>query len=114
MSKFKMKPVTAALGAAFLASTIAPVASADVNPFSATPLAAGYDIVNAADGHEGKCGEGKCGGDSKGEEGKCGEGKCGGDSKGEEGKCGEGKCGGDAAGDEKGAEGKCGEGKCGG
>ena len=87
MSKLKMKPVTAALGAAFLASAIAPAASADVNPFSATPLNAGYDIVNTG-AHEGKCGEGKCG------EGKCGEGKCGGDAdKGAEGKCGEGKCG---------------------
>ena len=119
MSKLKMKPVTAALGAAFLASAIAPAASADVNPFSATPLNAGYDIVNAG-GHgakdgEGKCGEGKCG------EGKCGEGKCGGESKGEEGKCGEGKCGEDKCGEgkcggdhDKGAEGTCGEGKCGG
>jgi len=89
MSKFKAKPLTAALGAAFLATAISPIASADVNPFSATPLNNGYDIVNA-DGHEGKCGEGKCGeskgGEDKGEEGKCGEGKCG-----------EGKCGGDAA-----------------
>ncbi len=85
MSKIKMKPVTAALGAAFLATAISPMASADVNPFSATPLNAGYDIVNADD-HEGKCGEGKCG------EGKCGESDSGKD-KGEEGKCGEGKCG---------------------
>ena len=109
MSKFKAKPVTAALGAAFLATAISPIASADVNPFSATPLNAGYDIVNAGD-HEGKCGEGKCG-ESKGEEGKCGEGKCGGDAeKDAEGKCGEGKCGGDA---KKDGEGKCGEGKCG-
>jgi len=104
MSKFKAKPLTAALGAAFLATAIAPVASADVNPFSATPLSTGYDIVNA-DGHEGKCGEGKCGeskgGEEKGKEGKCGEGKCGGDAKDSseakgahaEGKCGEGKCG---------------------
>lgn len=83
MSKIKMKPVTAALGAAFLATAISPIASADVNPFSATPLNTGYDIVNADD-HEGKCGEGKCGeGDSsegdakKDSEGKCGEGKCG-------------------------------------
>ena len=109
MSKFKAKPLTAALGAAFLATAIAPVASADVNPFSATPLSTGYDIVNA-DGHEGKCGEGKCG------EGKCGESK-GGEEKGKEGKCGEGKCGGDAkdSSEAKGAhaEGKCGEGKCG-
>lgn len=85
MSKIKMKPVTAALGAAFLATAISPMASADVNPFSATPLNAGYDIVNADD-HKGKCGEGKCG------EGKCGESDSGKD-KGEEGKCGEGKCG---------------------
>lgn len=104
MSKFKAKPLTAALGAAFLATAISPIASADVNPFSATPLSTGYDIVNA-DGHEGKCGEGKCGeskgGEEKDEEGKCGEGKCGGDAKDSteakgahaEGKCGEGKCG---------------------
>ena len=37
---------------------------------------------------EGKCGEGKCGGD------KGAEGKCGGDKAEKEGKCGEGKCGG--------------------
>ena len=104
MSKFKAKPLTAALGAAFLATAISPIASADVNPFSATPLSTGYDIVNA-DGHEGKCGEGKCGeskgGEEKDKEGKCGEGKCGGDAKDSteakgahaEGKCGEGKCG---------------------
>ena len=36
---------------------------------------------------EGKCGEGKCGGD------KGAEGKCGGDKAEKEGKCGEGKCG---------------------
>ncbi|EGI71740.1 conserved hypothetical protein, partial [Pseudoalteromonas distincta] len=42
----------------------------------------------------------KCGGDAKDAkaktEGKCGEGKCGGDAKKtkKEGKCGEGKCGG--------------------
>lgn len=50
---------------------------------------------------EGKCGgdkgkNGQCGGNkivNKAKEGKCGEGKCGGD-KAKEGKCGEGKCGG--------------------
>jgi uncharacterized low-complexity protein len=94
MSKFKAKPLTAALGAAFLATAISPIASADVNPFSATPLNNGYDIVNA-DGHEGKCGEGKCGeskdGEDKGEEGTAGgDAKKGADA---EGKCGEGKCG---------------------
>jgi uncharacterized low-complexity protein len=60
--------------------------------------------------HEGKCGEGKCGGEKKAGEGKCGEGKCGGEKKAGEGKCGEGKCGGE----KKAGEGKCGEGKCGG
>ncbi len=94
MSKFKAKPLTAALGAAFLATAISPIASANVNPFSATPLNTGYDIVNA-DGHEGKCGEGKCGeskdGEDKGEEGTAGDdAKKGADA---EGKCGEGKCG---------------------
>ncbi|HEX7034284.1 MAG TPA: hypothetical protein VF210_00835 [Pseudomonadales bacterium] len=96
MSK-KMKPVTAAVGTAFIAS-IASVSFADVqdNPFGADELDAGYDLLANADG-EGKCGEGKCG------EGKDGEGKCGEDKGGDD-KDGEGKCG----------EGKCGEGKCGG
>ena len=75
------KPLAMALGAAFLASAIAPMASAEVNPFSAQQLSGGYDLANYdKHGGEGKCGEGKCGdGDEKGEgEGKCGEGKCGG------------------------------------
>ena len=97
------KPLAIAMGATFAAALSAsPVASADTNPFGMQNLSGGYMQLA-----EGKCGEGKCGGD-KGMEGKCGEGKCGGD-KGMEGKCGEGKCGGD-----KGKEGKCGEGKCGG
>lgn len=114
MANSTKKPLAAALGAAFLASAIAPVASAEVNPFTANTLSSGYDLANYAHhGEEGKCGEGKCGGDKKAEkEGKCGEGKCGGDKKAEkEGKCGEGKCGGDKKADK---EGKCGEGKCGG
>ena len=58
-------------------------------------LDAGYQL--AGDKHkEGKCGEGKCGGEKKA------EGACGGEKK-AEGKCGEGKCGG-----EKKAEGSCG------
>jgi uncharacterized low-complexity protein len=136
------KPLAAALGAAFLASSIAPLASAGVNPFSAQQLNGGYDLVNFGKDAEGKCGEGKCGGDKSGEgscgENKAGEGSCGGDKAGEgscgENKAGEGSCGGDKAGegscggdkagegscggDESGAaksgEGKCGEGKCGG
>ena len=115
MAHFK-KPLAAALGAAFLASSIVPMASAAVNPFSAQQLSGGYDLPNFDKHEEGKCGEGKCG-DKKGEEGSCGEkgeeGSCG--EKGEEGSCGEkgeeGSCGEDG---EKGKEGKCGEGKCGG
>lgn len=119
MSKVTKKPLALALGAAFLATSIAPLASASSNPFSANPLTSGYDQANYASHAEGGCGgdkakkEGKCG------EGKCGdkakEGKCGGDKAKKEGKCGEGKCGeGKAKHDAKGKEGKCGEGKCGG
>lgn len=102
------KPLAAAVGATFAAAlTAAPAASADTNPFGMQSLQGGY--LQLADGHEGKCGEGKCG--EKEKEAKCGEGKCGGMEKGakeKEAKCGEGKCGG------KEKEAKCGEGKCGG
>jgi uncharacterized low-complexity protein len=121
MSKSSIKPVVTALGAAFLASAVTPLASASVlnNPFAANELEAGYDLANfGKEQGEGKCGEGKCGGDSgkAAKEGKCGEGKCGEGKAAKEGQCGgnkaagEGKCGeGKAA-----KEGKCGEGKCGG
>ena len=104
MNNHLKKPLAAALGAAFLATAVAPLASADVNPFAATQLSSGYDLANYGS-HEGKCGEGKCGGDKAMKkakshaEGKCGEGKCGGDKAMKkakshaEGKCGEGKCG---------------------
>ena len=103
--KSSLKPVAAALGTTFAVTLAAsPLANAAENPFSITTLESGYMV---AGDHEGKCGEGKCGGDKEAE-GKCGEGKCGGDKE-AEGKCGEGKCGGD----KEEAEGKCGEGKCG-
>jgi uncharacterized low-complexity protein len=119
------KPLAAALGAAFLAASIAPLASAEVNPFSAQQLSGGYDLASYGKDGEGKCGEGKCGeGKKKADgEGSCGgdkaagEGSCGGDKAEGEGSCGgdkakgEGSCGGDKA---KKGEGKCGEGKCGG
>jgi uncharacterized low-complexity protein len=69
----------------------------DQSPFVMRDLASGYMV---AEHSEGKCGEGKCGGEKKTAEGKCGgekktaEGKCGGEKKSTEGKCGEGKCGG--------------------
>ena len=93
------KPLAIALGAAFVTSLAAtPVANAAENPFAMSELTSGYMVAEMA---EGKCGEGKCGGDKAKAEGKCGEGKCGGDKAGAEGKamgegkCGEGKCGGD-------------------
>ena len=96
MSTSNKKPLAAALGAAFLATAVAPLASADVNPFAANQLNSGYELANYGNA-EGKCGEGKCG-EKGGKEGKCGEGKCGEKGKSEgkgkkEGKCGEGKCG---------------------
>ncbi len=109
-SKF-VNPVAAAVGVAFVSSLAASTtALADDNPFSTAELDAGYQLAGEK-GKEGKCGEGKCGGD-KGAEGSCGEkdkgaeGSCGGD-KGAEGSCGEkggeGSCGGD-----KGKEASCG------
>jgi uncharacterized low-complexity protein len=104
---YSRKPLAAALGAAFLATAVSPVVSADTNPFAANQLSGGYDLVSYDKHGEGKCGdkkaEGKCG--DKKAEGKCGEGKCG--EKKAEGKCGEGKCGEKKAK----AEGKCGENK---
>jgi uncharacterized low-complexity protein len=96
-----VKPVTAAVGVAFVASLAASTtAVADDNPFSTAELDAGYQLAGEKD-KEGSCGEGKCGGD-KGAEGSCGEkgaeGSCG--EKGKEGSCGEkgkeGSCGGNA------------------
>lgn len=67
------------------------LAVASDNPFSATQLDSGYQQTEAGKkAQEGKCGEGKCGGENR----KAKEGKCGGDKKkSKEGKCGEGKCG---------------------
>jgi uncharacterized low-complexity protein len=113
-----VKPVAAVVGVAFVSSlAVSSTVIADDNPFASTDLDNGYMMAGGDKGKEGKCGEGKCGGDKgemKGEEGSCGgdkgnmkgeEGSCGGDKgemKGEEGKCGaehmkdaEGKCGGD-------------------
>ena len=95
-------PLAAAIGSVQAGSSI------DQSPFVMQDLGAGYML---ADSHEGKCGEGKCGGKNEAE-GKCGEGKCGSEKKARsEGKCGEGKCGGEMKSEK---EGKCGEGKCGG
>jgi uncharacterized low-complexity protein len=99
----KLKPITAMIGTAFVASlATASIANADA-PFTAEELDSGYDLLAQADA-EGKCGEGKCGED-KDAEGSCGEDKdaegSSGEDKDAEGSCGEdkdaeGKCGGDA------------------
>jgi len=98
MSK-KLTPIAAALGTAFaLSVATSPVAADSANPFSQADLTSGYSVAWGDKPAEGKCGEGKCGGDKakKATEAKCGEGKCGGDKakKAVESKCGEGKCGG--------------------
>jgi len=92
--KTHMKPVAAAIGAALAGSLAMGVANAAENPFGLSELGSGY--MQLASSHEGKCGEGKCGGEkATSTEGKCGEGKCGGEkATSTEGKCGEGKCGG--------------------
>ncbi|PSL11827.1 hypothetical protein CLV44_12250 [Marinobacterium halophilum] len=89
------KPTIAAVGTAFLLGLGATSAVAADNPFAAQPLSSGY-----AELAEAKCGEAKCGGDTKPKadtEGKCGEAKCGAEATPKadtEGKCGEAKCGG--------------------
>jgi uncharacterized low-complexity protein len=127
MSKKPMKPISLAIGAAFVTSLAASNVSAetniDANPFAMSELSSGYMQLAAGYGgdksdKEGKCGEGKCGEDKAKKEG-----TCGGKKADEEGKCGEGKCGaneemkenmeGKCGGDKAEEEGKCGEGKCG-
>jgi uncharacterized low-complexity protein len=94
------KPLAVALGAAFLATSVAPLVSAKANPFSAQHLSGGYNLAS----HQ-KDSEGNSGGDTKAAD----EGS-GGDTKAStEGSCGdkgagEGSCGGSMApGDDEGA-----------
>ncbi|MEE9343192.1 MAG: hypothetical protein V3V12_06150 [Gammaproteobacteria bacterium] len=78
MKNNTLKPLSIALGAAFVGSIASTsIANASENPFGMTELSGGYMVSMA----EGKCGEGKCGGKMK-KEGQCGEGKCGGKMKG--------------------------------
>lgn len=69
----KMKPIAAAVGAAFATSFAANAIADEADPFEASLL---EDAVILESSHEeGGCGEDK---DKKGDdEGKCGEGKCG-------------------------------------
>ena len=120
MIKSAKKPLAAALGTAFLASAVMPLASAEtIRHFVADELPYSYERVGRAQGEEGGCGEGQCGGGKAAaaeEEGGCGEGRCGGGKAAaaeEEGGCGEGRCGGGKASAAE-EEGGCGEGRCGG
>lgn len=97
------KIVSLAIGSAFAATALTPLAhAASDNPFAATKLEAGYQLAQAeTKGKDGKCGEAKCGADKKAAEKK------------KDGKCGEAKCGADKKATEKKVDGKCGEAKCG-
>ena len=63
MTKSTAKPLAAVLGTAFVAAmTQMPATQAAENPFATAELKTGYKV---AAHHEGKCGEGKCGGEKK-------------------------------------------------
>jgi len=95
-----IKPAAGVIGAALAGSlSAANVAHAVENPFGASQLEHGYMVLASKDEKEGKCGEGKCGGEKDEKDG-----KCGGEKDQKDGKCGEGKCGGEK--DKK--DGKCG------
>ena len=103
------KPVSAALGVAFVTSLAAAPATHAGNPFELTELSHGYMVAEA---------EGRCGGNKGASEGNCGENRMERKSV-AEGECGakaskEGNCGEDKQREAtKKKEGKCGEGKCG-
>ena len=60
LKKKTLKPIMAALGTTFVVALAAsPIANAADNPFSLTEISSGYMV---ADQDEGKCGEGKRGG----------------------------------------------------
>ena len=106
----KQNLVSLAVGSAFAAIALSPVAHAADNPFAATQLQSAYQLAQAGDKKvDGKCGEAKCGADKKAAEKKK-DGSCGADKK-KDASCGadkkvEGKCGAD-----KKTEGKCGANK---
>ncbi|MGQ9666219.1 MAG: HvfA family oxazolone/thioamide-modified RiPP metallophore [Anaerolineae bacterium] len=97
------KTLTLALGTALTAAIgVAGVAHAAGNPFAMQSLSSGYMVAAADKAKDGKCGEGKCGGNkAKAKDGKCGEGKCGGNKD----KAKDGNCGGNK---DKAKDGNCG------
>lgn len=61
----KQNLVSLAVGSAFAAIALSPVANAADNPFGANHLATGYQLAQADKTKDGKCGEAKCGADKK-------------------------------------------------
>jgi uncharacterized low-complexity protein len=96
------KIVSLAIGSAFAAAALTPMAHATGNPFGATKLESAYQLAQAdTKKKDGKCGEAKCGAEKKAAEAKAAEAKCGADKKVAEAQCGadkkapEAKCGAD-------------------
>ncbi|TMP38302.1 hypothetical protein CWB80_22565, partial [Pseudoalteromonas sp. S1650] len=78
MNTVNINSISFTLGAVLVGASSFVATDSIAIPFEFQHMQAGYQL----DAAEGKCGEGKCGGDKKAEkEGKCGEGKCGGDKK---------------------------------
>jgi len=100
MSKTKkLSPIAAAVGVSVVAALSSmplssmPIANAASNPFTTSDLGSGYQVAA-----EGSCGgmkdkDGKHDGKKAKKDGKCGEGKCGGDKKMKK-SMNEGSCGG--------------------
>ena len=87
----KMKPIAAAVGAAFAATMATNVVADEADPFEASLLDDG--VILASSHKEGGCGGDKDKDKKSDDEAKCGEGKCGDHEHDDEAKCGEGKCG---------------------
>ncbi|SFQ06692.1 hypothetical protein SAMN05216419_105412 [Nitrosomonas cryotolerans] len=87
MSKKSVKPISLAVGTAFITSLTVGHLSAstdtDVNPFAMNELSSGYMQLASSGEHGDKKSEKEGASDSKKseKEGKCGEGKCGGKMK---------------------------------
>jgi uncharacterized low-complexity protein len=110
--KHTIKPVSLAVGVAFVASmAAAPAVQADVNPFAATALSSGYMVAD-------KGAEGNCGAKKPVQEAECGANKA---KQVKEAECGankakqvkEAECGANKAAPKPIKEAKCGEAKCG-
>ena len=75
MNNRKMKPIAAAIGAAFAMSLTAGAVADEVNPFEAQLIEDG--TLLAAGHKEGGCGEDRDKPAKEGDEANCGEGECG-------------------------------------